>query len=383
VRIVHLNLAVDPALDQPDALLARYHTVTEWSRALTAEGAAVHVVQRFSRDAIIRREGVIYEFVGDGTPGVPLPWRTFLRVVAATHRADPDVVHVNGLMFPGMTRALRAALGPARRIVLQDHSGAVPGRRVWPFAAMRAARWARAFRHADGVSFTAPELAARWHHVGLPTSLPVLTIAEASTAIEPLDYVQARKGTGISGEPAILWVGRLNANKDPNTVLRAMERVVRRLPTARLWMIVPPEKVRQERQRGIRPAALLTPYVTMIGSVGRENMAAYYSSADIFVSGSRHEGSGYALIESLACGALPCVTDIPAFRALTHGGGELWRAGDVDACAAALLKAAHRVTPAERRAVKMMFAQHLSWDVVARQTLAAYRRLMVSTRTER
>jgi glycosyltransferase involved in cell wall biosynthesis len=105
-------------------------------------------------------------------------------------------------------------------------------------------------------------------------------------------------------------------------------------------------------------------------------MPAYYSSADVFVSGSRHEGSGYALIESMACGVLPCVTDIPAFRALTHGCGEVWRPGDADECASALLKAASRVSPSERNAVRAVFTRQLSWDVLGRQTIAAYRRLL-------
>jgi glycosyltransferase involved in cell wall biosynthesis len=379
MRIVQLNLAADPALREPGGLLDRYHTLTGWSRALTRAGCDVHVVQRFSTDATIADGNVTYEFVREGPPGTPAPWTVFTRVIETVGRSGPDVVHVNGLIFPGMVSALRDALGPGRVIVLQDHSGALPKRTLWPLTAMRAARWSRAFRAADAVSFTAPELARRWHRVGLPSDIPVLAIAEASTEFEPIDYADARESTATTGAPAILWVGRLNANKDPETVLSAVERVVHHQPTARLWLITPPSASQDLVRRRIDNSASLSRHVTMIGPVPHQYMPAHYSAADIFVSASRHEGSGYALIEAMACGVLPCVTDIPAFRALTHGSGELWRAGDPDACAIALQNAARRVSAGERRAMRAMFAQQLSWDVLARQTMAAYRGLMQNT----
>jgi glycosyltransferase involved in cell wall biosynthesis len=171
-------------------------------------------------------------------------------------------------------------------------------------------------------------------------------------------------------------VGRLNANKDPDTVLTALESVARSTPAARLWMIVPASASPGVVRHRVDNSPTLREHVTMVGPVEHRHMPAHYSSADIFISASRHEGSGYALIESIACGALPCVTDIPAFRALTHGCGELWQAGNADACATALLNAARRVSPGERDAVRAMFAQILSWDVLAQKTVIAYRALM-------
>ena len=56
-------------------------------------------------------------------------------------------------------------------------------------------------------------------------------------------------------------------------------------------------------------------------------------AADVFVLGSHREGSGYSLIEALACGLPPVVTDIPSFRSLTAAGavGALWPCGDARA----------------------------------------------------
>ena len=45
----------------------------------------------------------------------------------------------------------------------------------------------------------------------------------------------------MSGTPSILWVGRLDRNKDPLTVLAALEQALPALPTARVSMVVPDE----------------------------------------------------------------------------------------------------------------------------------------------
>ena len=58
------------------------------------------------------------------------------------------------------------------------------------------------------------------------------------------------------------------------------------------------------------------------------DMPAWFSAADLFVVGSHHEGSGYALMEACACGAVPVVSDIPTFRLLAGGAGALWPPGD-------------------------------------------------------
>ena len=83
------------------------------------------------------------------------------------------------------------------------------------------------------------------------------------------------------------------------------------------------------RCTGIARDPRLAARVRVVGAVAASQMAAYYSAADIFVSASHREGSGYAAIEAMACGAVPVLTDIPSFRVLTANGrvGALWQQG--------------------------------------------------------
>ncbi len=54
-----------PPSRTPDALLDRYHTLTEWSMAVAGAGATVSVVQRFHTAGRVERDGMPYEFVKD------------------------------------------------------------------------------------------------------------------------------------------------------------------------------------------------------------------------------------------------------------------------------------------------------------------------------
>ena len=101
LRIVQANAVYDPAIKTASALLDLYHTLTEWSVAVAAAGATVSVVQRFHTAARVERDGVPYEFVNDtqapwlSTKDAPEPF-----VGRDCGSSSPDVVHVNGLIFP-------------------------------------------------------------------------------------------------------------------------------------------------------------------------------------------------------------------------------------------------------------------------------------------
>src|SRR5439155_1356602 len=55
--------------------------------------------------------------------------------------------------------------------------------------------------------------------------------------MEPIDRARARAASGVDGAPAVLWVGRLNANKDPLTVVDAFASALASLPNATLTMV--------------------------------------------------------------------------------------------------------------------------------------------------
>jgi glycosyltransferase involved in cell wall biosynthesis len=89
---------------------------------------------------------------------------------------------------------------------------------------------------------------------------------------------------------------------------------------------------------------------------------------------SRYEGFGIPPIEALACGLPPAVTDIASFRALTaHGAiGRLWKPGDAQGCAAALIAIAAQARVHTRAAVRAHFEANVSATAIGRQFASAY-----------
>ena len=68
----------------------------------------------------------------------------------------------------------------------------------------------------------------------------------------------------------------------------------------------------------------------MLGKLAHAELETWYNAADYFISGSHREGASYALMEAMACGCVPIVTDIPAsMQMIAHGeAGHFYNAGD-------------------------------------------------------
>jgi glycosyltransferase involved in cell wall biosynthesis len=326
------------------------------------------VVQQFHRDALVTRNGIDYVFRRAGIP-------------AAVAALAPDIAHVNGLTFPRQTWRLRRRLNRRTAIVVQNHHGGGPIGRA---PALRL--FGRAARHAaDAFLFAAEEHAIRWRRAGLiAAEQSTYCVMEASTNLRPQPRDAAQRAAGLSGSPAILWVGRLNANKDPLTVLDGFERALSSLDAATLTMIYSENDLEDAVRQRVLRSKPLKDRVRLIGAVPHDQMASFYSAADLFVVGSHHEGSGYAVMEACACGTIPVVTDIPTFNLLTGAGsiGALWEPGNAADCVRALIEAARRDPIAERARLADHFARELSWDAVGRQAMEIYQDVRASSPSE-
>jgi glycosyltransferase involved in cell wall biosynthesis len=377
-----VSCSFDPADRDPDALFARFNTLVCWAEALIEAGAdRLTVVQRFHRALSLQRNGVHYRFVADGAPPSVPPWYWGHVVVREVRAASPTVVHVDGVIFPLLVRHLRLRLPDATAIVAQDHGGIhddSPGFLKW--------RW-RTFhrlglRAADGFLFTAVEQALPWQKAGIiGRDQKIFEILESSTNLGSRAPTASQPKTqpsgdlGLAGSPRLLWVGRLDENKDPLTVLEAFEEVVAALPSAALTMVFGADDLLAQVTQRIASSAHLPGHVHLLGRLDHHRLAALYAAADFFVLGSHHEGSGFALIEALSFGVIPVVTDIPSFQVITDGGrlGALYPVGDAAGMASAVLRLARGDLASRRGLVRAHFERELSWSAVGRKTLRVYR----------
>ena len=380
LKIVQANAVYDPAARDPNALLDLYHTLTEWSAAMSSAGARVSVVQRFHTAGRMERDGVTYEFVKDAH----VPWLSTkdapAAFVAAVAGHAADVIHVNGLIFPQLVAHIRNAVGPHPTIVVQHHGGEFPIRGDGLVGLWRRSRWRGGLAASDAVSFTAREQAEPWQSAGVLNDQQIVEIVESGTTLRHVERTRARTAVGIDGEPLILWVGRLTTNKDPLTVLDGLEKALAHLPAARAAMLFGDDTLIEAVEARVRASPLLRERVTLAGRISRDEIPNYYGAADIFISGSHSEGSGYALIEAMSAGVIPIVTDIPPHRVIAGDCGARWPPGNADACAAALLQLCSSDLVDERARVRDRYDAVLRWDAIARRTISEYQRLVDSKR---
>ncbi|MCW3118214.1 MAG: glycosyltransferase family 4 protein [Chitinophagaceae bacterium] len=181
------------------------------------------------------------------------------------------------------------------------------------------------------------------------------------------DRAMARKETGMNGSPVFLWVGRLDDNKDPLTVLEGFESIVEKYPHAHLYMIFAEDKLLNEVNTKINFSEILKTRVHLLGKIAHHEIERYYDSADYFVLGSHYEGSGYALSEALRCGCIPVITNIPSFSMMTKGGqlGALWEPGNKYSFVNAITAVLKKPLKNEAAACIDFFNKNLSFDAIA------------------
>src|SRR5262249_16159085 len=142
-------------------------------------------------DETLDEQGVPYHFVSDTTPRRS---RVGQRVASLL----PDVVHVQGLHHGRAVRWLTRALR-GRPVLVEDHGNMEP--QGWWRMALKLA-----FQSIDGVAFTVKDQAAPWMARGvLLASLPVFDVLEGSSRFSPGDQREARRSTGLFGDPCVLW----------------------------------------------------------------------------------------------------------------------------------------------------------------------------------
>jgi glycosyltransferase involved in cell wall biosynthesis len=152
------------------------------------------------------------------------------------------------------------------------------------------------------------------------------------------------------------------------------------MPAARVVMVFGDDTLLPDVEQRIRASSLLQARVSLASRVPRDEMPNYYAAADVFISGSHYEGSGYALIEAMSAGLVPVVTDIPSFRTIAGNTGERWTPGDASGFAAALTRVGASDLTDQKARVVSQYDRVLQWEAIARATVAAYRSLLDTKR---
>lgn len=350
----YINFFSTPQIKDPREKLERFKGSYDFLFLLESHFEVV-VIDHIGITASYQEKGVRFEYLKrtHNRKGW-YPFKTFMKI----RKLNPDVLYIQGLGYPHFLVMLLRFLKRKPKVIVQDHANSLPKM-----------RWHGLFKKADAfVShyiFTSRHLADAWISSGLISSGDkIIEGVEGSTQFTAIDP---------TAEPlTFLWVGRLDANKDPLTILHAFAKLITSQPQARLSMFYREDPLLEEVKTCIQELQL-SDHVSLKGQLPYEQLEAQYRSHRYFLLGSHKEGGPYSLIESMACGCVPIVTNIEVFQAMTDGGrlGAMFTPGSVDELGAILQELDVQDYKGQRAAVLEYFQAKLSHQAIANRLLQA------------
>ena len=146
-----------------------------------------------------------------------------------------------------------------------------------------------------------------------------LGIARNRISVYPMciekDFLEAGRHREVrldSGPTTIISNRNLLPIYNVSLLIRAIPIVLKEEPDAKFFIA----GEGRERKRLEKEAADLnvSSSVQFLGAIPHENMAGLLAKTDIYISTSLHDGTSVSLLEAMACGTFPVVTDIRSNR---------------------------------------------------------------------
>lgn len=370
MKLAYVNYYFDNDLSLRE-YFNKYPSIHGWCESVNDSDIDITVYQRFNGDFFFKKKGVQYKLINDGPGENPEAWKNTRLFHGQIIKDKPDIIHINSFNYLYQGYLLKRQL-PESKIVFQHHAEKYRcGLKRYP---------GRFFsNYADGFIFSSKFIYEEWSRTGSISPVKCFAeIIENSTNFSKNATTVNRNNAGLTGEPVLLWVGRLNENKDPVTVLSGFEMLLNDFPKAMLYMVYSEKNLENKIFEMTGSSERLQNSVRLLGKTDHSLLNNYYNSADYFVAGSHYEGSGYSLIESMACGVIPIVTDIPSFRTITKNGkaGVLWQKGNPESFYEKAKEIINKDKNIQRKIVGEIFDSDLSFDSISRKAGNFYREIL-------
>ena len=289
---------------------------------------------------------------------------------AELNKFDPDLVHGHYVSDYGFL----AAMSGRRPLVVSAWGSDVL---IDPHESLITRRLVQnTLRAADLVTYDAEVLADAATRLGAHPDRLLRVVAGVD--LEFQECVRANASPASEREPVVVSLrslGRPLFNID--VIIRAMPEVLRWVPRARLQVgnegALQPELEKLAAQLGVQNSVEFTGW-----AANRQEMASRLCGAAAYVSIPSSDGTSVTLLEAMACGAYPIVSDLPANREwISDGGGEIVGPRDAVGLAAAIVRGltepGRRKLAAEQNA--NLVRREGLWETNMARLEAAYRQL--------
>jgi glycosyltransferase involved in cell wall biosynthesis len=212
MKIVHVSFAVINNYDHPETFLK---AIRYFTGILDQQASHHSVISLYAHQHQVefQRNGVFYKFFSPSS-GRNLTPVKMCRYVCSL---SPDVIIVHGLHFSLQLMQLRMFAGPKSIIYVQHHAER-------PLRSVRKVIQKLNDGFVRGYFFCSSEIGEEWANKKLiKDRSKIHEMMEVSSTFVPISKQSARKALGLSSEKVYLWVGRLEKNKDPETLVNAFK----------------------------------------------------------------------------------------------------------------------------------------------------------------
>ncbi len=287
------------------------------------------------------------------------------NLLTATHflsQLRPDVVLVQGFHSSIYILYLKLFLRSKAKIVIQHRAERPSSRRKKYLQKL-------ADKYVDAYFFASVEQSQEWINAGIIRhKKKVHEILGASSIFKTDIKDEARQKLSLPLQAKIiLWVGRLNSNKDPQSLVQAFTQYLENANVdSYLYIIYRSDELITEvisliDKKGFKERIILC------GAIPHQDLQYWYNASDFIINTSHYEGGNISVIEAMSCGCIPIVPDIPSFSKHTNSGniGITYPPGNVEALTNAFMHTDGLDTTAERKKVLEYHTKHLSPPAIA------------------
>ncbi len=358
MKIVSTSYVNSPGYKDPQKWLQRISFYTGLLEELGKQ-YEVESIEQINYKGIIKKKSVTYHFLNFNQKKLWFPFALHRYI----KKLSPDIVFVNGFVFPFQIIQLRKTLGKGVKIIVLH-------RAEKPFRGIKRYLQKQADRNVNAYLFASGEFGKDWITKGIIKDPgKIHEVMQSSSSFYPADRTAAKKILNINNDHAFIWVGRLDANKDPLTVIKAFIKYLLIYPSAKLYMIYQEDQLLPEIKKIIDANRNLTDSIILVGAIEHTQLQHWYNAADFCISGSHYEGSGIAVCEAMSCGCIPIITDIMSFRRMTGPGncGILYQPGNTEDLLSALQKTGEMNIELEREKTIKQFKGELSFEAITRK----------------
>ena len=314
-------------------------------------------------------------------PDFALPLPVGPRLTRALRALDLDVFHAHHPFLLGGTaarlaRSLGRPLAFTYHTLYDKYAHYVPLPRA--AVARQALAWSTQFaNHVDVVIAPSEALAERIRNQGVARVVEVVPTGIDLGWFQPGNRTDARAALGLPPDrPLLVYVGRLDREKNLDFLLEAFAAVLRVRPDAELLLVG--RGTREPSLRALAARLGVADRVRFVGGVPLADVVAFYQAADVFVFASTTETQGLAVLEAMAVGRpVVAVRASGVEEAVMDGVTGLLTPEDSSAFAAAVTEILEDAGLAAKLAAGgREVARRFAAPVLAARLVGIYRRLL-------